>query len=125
MNTAKSASRGVSGNLPRVMKFTPPYYAVIFTSRHVNRADPEYDAAGDEMFAHASKMPGFLGIESAQNPDGFGITVSYWKDEASIKGWREHPRHREIQRIARDKWYESYTTHVAKVERLGGVKEHG
>lgn len=105
------------------MRFTPPYYAVIFTSVHTNRADPEYDAAGEEMAALAATMPGYLGIESAQNPDGFGITVSYWKDEVSIRAWREHPRHREIQRIAREKWYVSYTTHVAKVERLGGVKE--
>jgi heme-degrading monooxygenase HmoA len=66
-------------------------------------------------------MPGYLGVEFAGDAS-FGMTISYWKDEASIKSWREHPRHREIQRKGFEVWYSEYTTRVAKVERLGGIK---
>ena len=99
------------------MKLTPPYYAVIFTSQHVNRADPEYDAAGNEMAALAATMPGYLGIESAQNPDGFGITVSYWQDEAAAKAWRANVEHAAVRARGRDSWYASWHLYVTRIER--------
>ena len=34
-----------------------------------------------------------LGIESARGNDGFGITVSYWADEASARAWGRVAEH--------------------------------
>jgi hypothetical protein len=60
-----------------------PYYAVIFSS--TLRENPAgYVETAERMVELAKTMPGFLGIESARGADGFGITVSYWKDEAAI-----------------------------------------
>ncbi len=60
----------------------PPYYAVIFTTRR-SAGDHGYAAMADKMAELASQQPGYLGAESAREDGGVGITVSYWKDEAS------------------------------------------
>jgi heme-degrading monooxygenase HmoA len=49
-----------------------------------------------------------------------GITVSYWKDEASINAWKQHLSHQAAQRLGREKWYQDYMIRVARVERAYG-----
>jgi heme-degrading monooxygenase HmoA len=95
----------------------PPYYAVIFTSRRT-AADPEgYDRTADRMVELAATMPGFLGIESARNSEGVGITVSYWDSLDSIRRWREHAEHRLAQRAGKERFYERYFLRVCRVEK--------
>jgi heme-degrading monooxygenase HmoA len=101
-------------NTPR-----PPYYAVIFTSQQ-GAYDDGYEETAERMVELASTMPGFLGIESARNPEGLGITVSYWKDEASIRNWRENAEHAAARRRGRNDWYAHFELRVAKVERAYG-----
>jgi hypothetical protein len=38
------------------------------------------------MVELAAEQPGYLGIETCRGEDGFGITVSYWQDEAFDPG---------------------------------------
>ncbi len=94
----------------------PPYYAVIFTSQRT-AADDDYERTGLRMIELAERMPGFLGVESVRGSDGLGITVSYWRDEASIRGWREQAEHRIAQEKGNKVWYEDYFLRIAKVER--------
>jgi heme-degrading monooxygenase HmoA len=94
----------------------PPYYAVIFTSTRTS-GDHGYAAMADAMAELALKQPGNLGAESARGADGLGITVSYWKDEASIKAWKAVAAHLAAQKLGRDRWYDHYELRVAKVER--------
>ncbi len=91
-----------------------PYYAVIFTSLRTE-GDAGYGAMAERMVALAQQQPGFLGVESAR--DGVGITVSYWRDLASIRAWKAHPEHLEAQRLGRERWYASVSTRIALVER--------
>lgn len=91
--------------------------AVIFLSRR-NDKDPEgYEAAADAMVAEASAQPGYLGIDSVRDASGEGITISWWADEASARGWRAHAGHRVIQQQGRDDWYDRYEVIVAEVAR--------
>lgn len=94
----------------------PPYYAVIFSSRR-GAADEGYAAMAEEMAALALAQPGCLGAESARRPDGFGITVSYFTDEASIAAWKANARHLVAQRLGIARWYDRYELRIAKVER--------
>ncbi len=103
-------------NLPK-----PPYYAVIFSSQRT-QGDLGYDAMSDRMVELAVQQPGYLGAESVRNADGFGITVSYWQDEASIVAWKRHAEHRIAQETGQTRWYEHYETRVAKVERAYSLK---
>jgi len=54
---------------------------------------------------------------SARERDGFGITVSYWADEASAVAWRDHPDHARTRAAGRARWYDSYQVVVAAVTR--------
>lgn len=92
------------------------YFAVIFSSQRAE-PNPEYEAMAARMVELASEQPGFLGIESARGCDGFGITVSYWKDEASIRSWRANAEHQEAQRRGKEEWYSDYHLRIAKVSR--------
>jgi heme-degrading monooxygenase HmoA len=56
-------------------------------------------------------------LETTRGADGFGITVSYWRDEASIAGWKADLEHREAQRKGRHGYYERFELRVARVER--------
>ena len=99
----------------------PPYYAVIFTSKRTE-GDHGYAAMAERMEALANEQPGFLGIESARTLEGFGISATYWKDEASARAWKQVARHLEAQRAGRERWYAGYRVRVAKVEREYGYE---
>jgi heme-degrading monooxygenase HmoA len=92
------------------------YYAVIFTSLRTE-GDQGYAQAAERMLALAREQPGFFGIESARGDDGLGITVSYWRDEAAILAWKQHPEHAAIRERGRSTWYAQCQTRVCKVER--------
>jgi len=97
----------------------PPYYAVVFSSLRTE-GDQGYAAMADRMVELAAEQPGFLGIESARGADGFGITVSYWTDEAAIAAWRTQAEHRIARERGNRDWYQHFELRVAKVERAYG-----
>lgn len=94
----------------------PPYYAVIFTSQRTPE-DRGYARMAERMEELAARQPGYLGIESTRDADGFGITVSYWRSLEAIAAWRQNAEHRVAQDAGRSTWYEHYELRVAKVER--------
>jgi heme-degrading monooxygenase HmoA len=94
----------------------PPYYAVIFTS-HRTPGDDGYIETAIRMGELAKEMPGYLGIESARDAEGVGITVSYWASEADIANWKRQLEHRAAQERGKLQWYSRYELRVAKVER--------
>ncbi|WP_369377620.1 antibiotic biosynthesis monooxygenase [Streptomyces sp. cg36] len=94
----------------------PPYYTVVFTSLRTD-VDHGYGETAGRMEELVREVPGFLGYESARTPGGIGITVGYFRDEEAIVDWRSRLEHQSAQRQGRERWYESYSVHVAKVER--------
>ena len=98
----------------------PPYYAVIFTSVRRAGDDDAYGLTSARMIELAAQQPGFLGVESAR--ENIGITVSYWADMDSIRAWKRHAEHLEAQRNGRGRFYESYRTRIARVERDYGFE---
>jgi heme-degrading monooxygenase HmoA len=94
----------------------PPYYAVIFTSLRTD-GDHGYAEASQRMLDLAATQPGYLGVDSARDPAGPGITVSYWRDEASIAAWKANADHTAVRDTGRAQWYERFTVRVARVER--------
>jgi heme-degrading monooxygenase HmoA len=102
-----------------IQAFEPPYYAVVFTTvRTQNQSG--YSETNDRMEELVKDVPGYLGMDHAQTPGGLGITVGYFRDADALRQWRTNAEHRAAQQRGRDDWYESYTLHVAKVERSHG-----
>ena len=98
----------------------PPYYAVVFSSRRNDNDTEGYAAAADRMLELAAQQPGYLGAESVRDASGFGITVSYWRDEAAILAWKHQAEHAATRARGRADWYQRYELRVAKVERAYG-----
>ncbi|GIM46331.1 hypothetical protein DNHGIG_18800 [Collibacillus ludicampi] len=94
----------------------PPYYAVIFTSERTE-GDNGYGKMAEKMVELASKQHGFLGVESVRDPDGIGITVSYWESLDAIKNRKENAIHKLAQEKGREIWYKQFGLRVCKVER--------
>ena len=97
----------------------PPYVAVIFTSVRTD-GDDGYAAMAATMERLAREQPGYLGIEAAR--EGVGITVSYWRDEASAQAWKEVGAHLVAQRRGREVWYRDYRVRIALVTRDYGPR---
>lgn len=93
------------------------YYAVIFTSKRTPAGEADYSRMAAAMEELARRQPGFLGIESARNADGTGITVSYWESEEAIANWKAQADHRIAQRHGKMDWYSTYSVRIARVER--------
>jgi heme-degrading monooxygenase HmoA len=91
--------------------------AVIFVAQRTEVDEAGYGRAADAMVSLAAQQPGYLGIDSARGGDGFGITVSYWADEASALAWRSNAEHAAIREIGRERWYAHYRLMVSEVTR--------
>jgi len=92
--------------------------AVVFTSRRAVGAEDGYAEAAARMGDLAAQQKGFLGVVSARDPlTGCGITVSYWRDDASARAWKSVAEHLAVQRRGREKWYVDYSVVVAEVTR--------
>jgi uncharacterized protein (DUF952 family)/heme-degrading monooxygenase HmoA len=94
-----------------------PLVAVVFSSRRRAFDDDAYADAAARMEELAALQTGFVGVESARNPDGSGITVSYWRTVDDAHAWGAVAEHRMIQELGRQRWYSSYELHVAEVVR--------
>ncbi len=89
-----------------VQELEPPYYAAMFEAYNGNgngTLDGRVRTA-QEMIALASRIPGFLGIKTAEIERGRKVVVSYWKDMDSIFAWRDQGELATAQRGGLDPW---------------------
>ena len=72
-----------------------------------------------------AEVDGFMSIERFQslvNPKKL-VSLSFWRDEESVRAWREHSEHRNTQRVGRDGVFDDYRLRVASVVRDYGLYE--
>ena len=65
------------------------------------------------------KIDGFISVERFQSlttPEKL-LSLSYWRDEAAIKAWRELETHRAAQQKGRVEVFKTYTIRVANIVR--------
>jgi len=99
----------------------PPYYACIFTSvqnKSVPKALDGYSTLANEMEELAKQQNGYMGIDSVR-----GITISYWESSDSMREWKEQVDHRAAQLLGKERFYNDYHVHIAKVEREYALKK--
>ena len=95
----------------------PPYCAVIFTAQRAEDDGAAYEKTAARMRELAAKQEGFLGMESARDPDGFGMTVSYWRNRECARRWKRNAEHLEAQRLGREQFYRASRARICAVER--------
>ena len=99
--------------------------AVIF---EVWPADGRRDAYLDMAAALRDELQssdGFISIERFQSlaDDAKLLSLSFWRDEASVKAWREQRNHREAQTKGRGDVLRDYRLRVAGVLRDYGMDQ--
>jgi heme-degrading monooxygenase HmoA len=94
----------------------------VFPARHDRATYLEHAARlRDEL----ERMDGFISIERFQSltdPDKL-LSLSFWRDEEAVRGWREHPEHRASQSAGRAGVLDDYRLRVASVVRDYGLHE--
>lgn len=105
-------ARLASGDLPTQV------WTVAFANQRPTGSDGDgYSATATEMDRLAALQPGFVGVDSVRSDGGTGITVSRWSSIAAMVSWRRVAAHLEAQHTGRDRWYDSYRSDVARVDR--------
>ena len=95
--------------------------AVIFTSQRTNYNEG-YDEYNEQLEEIAASLPGFIQQDSSRDSKGYGISISYWKDEASAKNFKQNTLHLEAQNKGKTHYYEWYDVKVCSVNRHYGSK---
>lgn len=94
----------------------PPYYAVIAPA--VLAPDAKgYPEMALRLMERAHSIDGFLGIEACLHGN-FSIAVSYWRSLEAIEAWRNDLQHLRAKELGKTRWFESYVTRIARVERV-------
>lgn len=70
-------------------------------------------------------MDGFISVERFQSlaDPGKLLSLSFWRDEAAVRGWRELQCHREAQAAGRGGLFAGYRLRVAHVVRDYGLHD--
>ena len=93
--------------------------AVIFESiLEKDKWDAYFNMAA-QLRPELNKIDGFISIErfeSVTNP-GKVLSLSFWKDEESIKAWRNIELHRHAQEAGRKSIFDDYRLRIAHVVR--------
>jgi heme-degrading monooxygenase HmoA len=72
---------------------------------------------GQRMHELATEMPGFISYKDFSAADGETVTIVEFESEETQRAWREHPEHREAQRLAREQFLASYQLQIGSPSR--------
>jgi heme-degrading monooxygenase HmoA len=84
----------------------------VFRSRLRPEAVEQYEPLSDRMVALAQTMPGLLDYKTFAADDGERVTIVIFASMEEHRAWRDHPEHRQAQRLGRQDLYESYSIQV-------------
>jgi heme-degrading monooxygenase HmoA len=93
--------------------------AVIFEFTPREGRFPEYMELVGQLKPELDKAEGFLSIERFESitTKGKFLSLQFWKDEESVKKWRNLQKHREAQKKGRAGIIASYRLRIAGVIR--------
>jgi heme-degrading monooxygenase HmoA len=99
--------------------------AVIFEVWPAEGRKPDYLDHAARLRDALNGIDGFISIERFQSLTDPGklLSLSFWRDEASVTAWRNQDRHRETQVAGRGGIFRDYRLRVAAVARDYGMTE--
>ena len=95
--------------------FQKAKYAVIFIGKKKENTKgfQETDEIVEKIVV---KQPGYCGHKTFWQGEE-SITISYWKDEESIKSWRENKEHKQATKRGINEWFEYYYIQITEIKR--------
>ena len=99
--------------------------AVIFELEPDAASRQQYLDIAASLRAHLEQVDGFISIERFEslNQPGKLLSLSFWRDEAAIRNWRNLEQHRDAQRAGREGLFRDYRLRVAEVLRDYGLAD--
>jgi heme-degrading monooxygenase HmoA len=99
--------------------------AVIFESRPNPDRMRAYLDAAERLRPLLAQIDGFISIERFESltEPGKILSLSYWRDEESVRQWRNLEEHRRVQRAGRQSIFADYRLRVASVIRDYGLND--
>lgn len=99
--------------------------AVIFEVEPAEGHRDAYLGIAAQLKPLLETMPGFISVERFQSLTNKGkvLSLSFWKDEASVTGWRNTMEHRKAQAAGRAEHFANYRLRIAAVVRDYGMHE--
>ena len=100
-------------------------FAVIFEVEPDPDHRQQYFDIAARLRPELEKIDGFISIERFQSLSNEGkvLSLSFWRDEAAIRRWREHQQHHEAQLLGRGQVFRDYRLRVAEIVRDYGMYE--
>jgi len=89
----------------------------IFRSRLRPEHAEEYERLAPRIRALAESMPGFVSCKTFTAADGERVSIEVFESQETQDAWRNHPEHREAQRLGREKFYAEFRIQVCHVDR--------
>ena len=93
--------------------------AVIFEFTPAEGRFPDYMALVDTLRTDLAKAEGFISLERFESITSKGkfVSLQFWRDEESVRKWRNVQKHREAQKQGRARIFRSYRLRIAQVLR--------
>jgi heme-degrading monooxygenase HmoA len=97
--------------------------AVIFEVQPHDAERATYFSIAAALRPELEKIPGFISIERFESitTPGKVLSLSFWKDEESVRQWRNMEQHRMAQQKGREQVFRDYRLRVADVLRDYGM----
>ena len=101
--------------------------AVIFEFTPAEGRFPDYMAEVDKLRGELAKADGFISLERFESITTRGkfVSLQFWRDEESVRRWRNLEKHREAQAKGRGGIIASYRLRIAEVLRDYTMDERG
>ncbi len=99
--------------------------AVIFEVWPKTDRKSDYFDIAATLKPELEKIDGFISVErfSSLSDKGKILSLSFWRDEESVKRWRTHLEHRTAQGRGRSEVFRDYRLRVATVLRDYGMSD--
>ena len=99
--------------------------AVIFEFWVEGERRQDYFDLAAELRPLLDKADGFISIERFESLSSRGkiLSLSFWRDEAAVKEWRNREAHRAAQKAGRGTVFADYRLRIAHVVRDYGMNE--
>jgi heme-degrading monooxygenase HmoA len=90
----------------------PGPVVTVFRSTLRPEAVDDYERVSERMVSLARAMPGLLDYKTFAAEDGERVTIVTFASIEEHRAWRDHPEHRQAQRLGRQSFYNSYAIQV-------------
>jgi len=93
--------------------------AVIFEFTPAEGRFPDYMAIVDTLREDLARADGFISLERFESITNKGkfVSLQFWRDEESVRKWRNLQKHREAQKKGRATIFKHYRLRIATVLR--------